>query len=427
MLVKRYLVDDMPEALSKIRQDLGKDAIILSSKRVRAAGFTGLLGRKKMEVIAALNEVSKPAGQDVHDLRRPSVLAAQEVSSAAAPVTSAGQQAYKQTPKPASAFAIGSEPLTQTHQHERKIASGSPVNVKPVELPPELVSLNVDLIKEMREIKSMLSRMTVKNAGDMWEMLATRLKNQDIDEKIAEQLIARITTSQQQLPATTLELLDLALAALREDLEAELAPRGIAPTSKLVSFVGPTGVGKTTTIAKIAADHVLRQGRSVALLTTDTYRIAAVEQLRTYANLLNVPLQVIYGEDDLREALAKFSDYDLILMDSAGRNYGNRHFVDEVKGFLEKACPDETYLVLSLTARTSVLRKIVDNFSSLKVDRLLFTKLDETDTVGAIYSLAMEYKLGLSYVTIGQNVPDDIQILAPEEIAKLIVGEKLNV
>jgi flagellar biosynthesis protein FlhF len=196
----------------------------------------------------------------------------------------------------------------------------------------------------------------------------------------------------------------------------------MSPDTRIVHFVGPTGVGKTTTIAKLAAEQVLKYNRKVGFITSDTYRIAAVEQLKTYATILNVPLEVVFSPQDLSKAYEQLQDRDLIFMDTAGRNYRNEMYVSELNALLRSQGKSETFLVLSLTTKYKDMKAITDNFSKFKLDKVLFTKLDETDSYGAVVNLVHDFKLQLSYVTHGQNVPDDITELDEQRILDLILG-----
>ena len=194
---------------------------------------------------------------------------------------------------------------------------------------------------------------------------------------------------------------------------------------KKVALVGPTGVGKTTTIAKLAADFSLRKGKDVALITIDTYRIAAVEQLRTYADIINVPLEVVLTPSEIKNAIAKHKHRDLILIDTAGRSQKNAMQMLELQSFIEAIEPDETHLVLSTTSNCKNMKDIIERFHLLSVDKVIFTKLDEAVTFGLILNVMSKLNKTLSYVTMGQNVPDDIAITDPHTLAKLIVeGDK---
>ncbi|WP_244490600.1 flagellar biosynthesis protein FlhF, partial [Heyndrickxia coagulans] len=192
---------------------------------------------------------------------------------------------------------------------------------------------------------------------------------------------------------------------------------------KYVNLIGPTGVGKTTTLAKMAARAVLERKEKIAFITTDTYRIAAIEQLKTYANLLNVPLEVIYKLSDFKKAIDKFSDFDRIFIDTAGRNYRERQYVRELSGLIDFQAEMDTFLTLSLTMKEKDMKEVVDSFQSIRIDRFIFTKLDETSTYGAAVNLMEQYGKGCAYVTNGQDVPDDMLEATPGIFAEYVFGE----
>ncbi|WP_326938291.1 flagellar biosynthesis protein FlhF [Alkalihalobacillus alcalophilus] len=198
---------------------------------------------------------------------------------------------------------------------------------------------------------------------------------------------------------------------LKELLLNELQPypiKAISFDKQVLQLVGPTGVGKTTTIAKLAAEATLKKQLKVALITTDTYRIAAVEQLKTYAKILELPLEVAYTVDDLQKAKEKFKEYDLIMIDSAGRNFTDKAYVEELSKVIDFQAEATTCLVLSLTSKYEDMKKIIEQFSLVQMEQVIFTKLDETASLGALLNIPLEKKLGIAYISNGQNVPDDL-------------------
>lgn len=204
---------------------------------------------------------------------------------------------------------------------------------------------------------------------------------------------------------------------------------GITPSAKgprIVFFIGPTGVGKTTTIAKIASSISLNDKKKVALLTTDTYRIAATDQLRTYAGILGVPFRVIYEPDDLIKAFEDMEDRDYIFVDSAGHSHRNEELLLKQKDFLKAAEGREPqiFLVLSATTKYKDLKKIADNYKEISDYQLVFTKLDETGEYGNLYNMKCESGATIAYITYGQNVPDDIEAFNPQKTVKQLLGGK---
>jgi flagellar biosynthesis protein FlhF len=209
-------------------------------------------------------------------------------------------------------------------------------------------------------------------------------------------------------------------AVLAEVMEKHTScPTG---SRSVIALVGPTGVGKTTTLAKLAARYALAERKKVALITCDTFRIGGVEQIRVYARILNVPLEVVTSPRDMAEAIEKHADKDVILIDTIGRSQKNALHLGELKALLAPAKPSEVYLVLSACSSQSVQMDVVKSFSVLSPNRLVISKLDESDTLGCIVSLPMTTGLPISCVTNGQNVPDDLRIGEPKILASLVVG-----
>lgn len=419
MLVKRYLVKEMPEAVALIREDLGIDAVILSTKKVQSRGFFGLFAKSQIEVVAAANDV-----ESTPPPRKTIATAAQErPAPAAAPVVArpAALGAYQQAARPSSATAVAEPELPA------QAPLPIPAPVKPMSA--ELADRD-EVLKEVQELRSLLRGM-LKSAS-VQSMLPEpvlnvrrQLLDNDVAEEVVDGLIERgIKHFHEVNQISEQEFRGILTKFIKEELDVVAQPSQISATTRVAAFVGPTGVGKTTTIAKLAAEQVLTRGKRVGLITADTYRIAAVEQLRTYANILNVPLEVCYSPEDAKRALERLADRDLILVDTAGRNYGNLLNVKELNTYLQMVEPDETYFVASLTTKPVDLLKIVNNFSQVDIDKFLFTKLDETRTYGSIYNLVSRYQIPLSYLATGQNVPDDIEAVSTDKLAKLIVGEE---
>jgi flagellar biosynthesis protein FlhF len=193
-------------------------------------------------------------------------------------------------------------------------------------------------------------------------------------------------------------------------------------TRRLVALVGPTGVGKTTTIAKLAANYRLKEKHNVGLITVDTYRIAAVEQLRTYADIIDLPMQVVSTPREMREAVRRLESLDLILMDTAGRSPRDEIKIQELKSFLTEAAADEVHLVLSSVAGARTLEQTTERFASVGTTALILTKLDEATGLGNLLPLLRTSQLPLSYLTNGQNVPDDIETADTGRLARLVLA-----
>lgn len=190
---------------------------------------------------------------------------------------------------------------------------------------------------------------------------------------------------------------------------------------RIIALVGPTGVGKTTTVAKLAATYKLRHHKKVGLITSDTYRIAAVDQLKTYAGIIGLPLRVANTPREMKEAIEELHHRDIIIIDTAGRSQNNARRIEELAEFANIASPDETHLVLSTTVGENVMRKTAERFRALGPDRCILTKLDEAVTTGPIAGLCDRIGLPLSFVTVGQEVPDDLEPARADRLARCVL------
>lgn len=384
MRVKRFVVDSMPDALQQIRSDLGRDAVILNTKEIRSGGIFGLFGRKQIEVIAATEGNSR-------ERSNPSVNVA---SAASLPST------VVDTPTTPT-VAVKEEPAKATDQ----------------------------LTEDIQQMKKMMFKLFEQNTGQghalaSFASIEERLKEHEFDLELIHDMLHDIV-EQSEAPLQQLseeEILVFAKSYLKRLIPDERIS-GIAEGTKIVHIVGPTGVGKTTTIAKLAAEKVLKQQKKVGFITSDTYRIAAVEQLKTYATILNVPLEVVASPQDLPRALEALKDCDIIFMDTAGRNFRNAMYVSELNSLLRTYENSETILTLSMTMKYKDMQAVTHNFSQFHLDKILFTKMDETNTYGSIFNIVKEFSLPLSYITNGQNVPDDICTVNIDELIALILEE----
>ncbi len=405
MRVKRYIVETMPEALQKIRSDLGKDAVILNTKEIKSGGFFGFFGRKRIEVIAAIdNSIPK---QSVHAMRSPAL---EKPLQEEKPIPIRYQ-------KPT---LVKDDMVSSSLRVEEKQVLGLKTAV-------QTLDRRDPVLEELQQMKAIVLKLSEANRAnatypECLKLLEERLLAHEIDPPIVRFLIQQTV---EEAGAVVNQLtMTQAVQLVRKQLLEIMQKNKRSPISnqtKIVQFVGPTGVGKTTTIAKLAAEQVLKFNRRVGFITSDTYRIAAVEQLRTYATILNVPLEVVFSPQELQKAYQKLEECDMIFMDTAGRNYKNEMYVSELNSLLQTNGKSETYLVLSLTSKYKDMKMITGNFSKFKLDKLLFTKMDETDSYGSVINLVHDFPLQLSYITNGQNVPDDIFQVNDEQLVDLIL------
>jgi flagellar biosynthesis protein FlhF len=405
MRVKRYLVESMPDALQKIRSDLGNDAIILSTKDIKHGGFLGLFGKKKIEVVAAIDPASAASKPPVQPIPRPATQLPLDIIK---PLMSATvkQEEIKYEVPPKQMENIRAAESTSKYKEDAILAE----------------------MKSMREMIQKLSVSAIhQQAGpvlpDVLQKYEARLIEQEVGSEIIHQLIE---TCMEEIGSEG----EYTEAAVRGSLRNQLLRffpsepyRSLNDQTRIVHFVGPTGVGKTTTIAKMAAEQVLKHRRRVGFITSDTYRIAAIEQLKTYANILNVPTEVVFSPKDLNRAFEQLNQADIIFMDTAGRNYRNEMYVSELHTLLQSEGQSETYLVLSMTTKYRDMKAITENFQKFNLDKVILTKFDETDSYGCILNLVNDFGLNFSYISNGQNVPDDIELFREDRIIDLILGD----
>lgn len=379
MKVKKYVASTLQEAMSKVRGELGRDAIILHTHKVQVGGFWGFFGKTMVEVTAATDDDRGSA---------PPPLAAEEAASALA--------------NPAGALAASQAALPNLQA-----------------LQEEINSVKAMMNQVMRRIETPDS---VSRLPEGLRAVYDLMIRSEVDPDLAAELIGQVAAEH---PRPDIDP-DLARQAAERLIGERLgAPRGVeilGRKRKVIALVGPTGVGKTTTLAKLAAGFALGQKRDVALVTADTYRIAAVEQLRTYGEIIGVPVDVVFTPQELKAALAKHEGRDLILIDTAGRSHKNLMQMSELKSILEAARADETHLVLSLTTNGREAVEMARTFAAVGFDRLLLTKIDECSSPGLVLNLSAQVQKPLSYMTTGQNVPDDIELANPGKIAKSILG-----
>lgn len=398
MDVRTYRAPSMYEALALVRRDLGPDAAVLHTREVRGRGWWGWLrGVREIEVTAS-------AGVNV-----PSRLPDAPPPSVERTEASLGTDFARRSAAPlGSATAAAPTPR------------GSP--------PPAGLSDEVKgRLSELQAMVRQLCRQTrwggQRDLPETLFRLFTDLIEADLDEDVARELIERVRADASDSELADPVLLRARIARLIESEIVALGPIPITPgRRRLVAMVGPTGVGKTTTIAKLAAIYRLKQRRSVGLITVDTYRIAAVEQLRTYADIIDLPMQVVSTPREMRDAVRRMNALDLILLDTAGRSPKDGIKIQELRAFLGEAGADEVYLVLSAVGAAKTLVQTAERFAPAGTTGLVFTKLDEATSLGALIPVIRHSRLPLAYLTNGQNVPDDIEVAEPARMARLILG-----
>jgi flagellar biosynthesis protein FlhF len=456
MRVKRYVVDTMPDAMHSIRSELGSEAVILSTKEIKIGGFLGLFKKKKIEVVAAVEKGQKESAPEKPSLTKPAMNIPRSAvpqayqKASAAPSASSVPSVSLEKPEETRTFAEIAAALSEALDVKEPIAKQPEPdeNEKPLdsnqkdansvsaiyeslgfETSTEVASaLDNDVLREIRDMKLWMERIAKQSSGvrelpDSLQQLKDLLIEQEMDAVLVEEWVSNISERWADEGRTWGP--EKFQESLKEQLDGFLTGRiadGIASDTQIVYIAGPTGVGKTTTIAKLAAEQLFKYGRKVGFITSDTYRISAVEQLRTYAAILNVPLEVVQSPGDLQRALFRLESCDLVIMDTAGRNYRNDMLVAELQSLLAKELRSETYLVLSLTSKSRDMKLIAEHFGRYKLDKVIFTKLDETGSYGPLFNVLNDFPLTLSYMTNGQNVPDDLLMASKEQLSEMLLG-----
>lgn len=357
MKIRRFFAPDMKTALRQVSEELGPDAAIMSSRKTDGG----------VEVVAALDYSIETATSVKRD----------KTTEQESPMTK--QVEWSQEP---NLIAIRNE---------------------------------VSVLKELlQEQLGELAWADKRRREPIQSAIVRRMVSMGFTAPIADQFASRINAPD----------VDSAWEQLSMELSHALpqATTNLIEHGGIYSLVGPTGVGKTTTLAKLAAQYVLKHGnKGVALVTTDSYRIAAHEQLRTYANIMNVPMRVADSAEKLEEILEEFADKELVMIDTAGISQRDKRLAQQMNCLMNSGKNIESFLVLSTTSQTSVLRQAVKTFGVIPLSGVILTKLDETMSLGESLSAVIANQLKVSYITNGQRVPEDIAIAKPSELLRLAV------
>ncbi|WP_125152188.1 flagellar biosynthesis protein FlhF [Clostridium rectalis] len=381
MLIKKYIVNNMNEAMNRIRYELGKEAIIISQRKIRRPGFLGFFKKKVIEVTAAIDNSNK----DDKDMES-SVEIIKKIMENKEKLNSKKLELSKE------------EFNKNSHEDKNK----------------QLLDKEI-LLNEIQEMKNMMSSMMNNSLSVSQEEseLEGLLKNSDLNEDIIRNILMKVENIDNEL----------------EDVEkAKIVIKEMIPISTMILkdvivLVGPTGVGKTTTIAKLAGRLSLIEKKTVGLITIDTYRIGAVEQLKTYADIMRIPFKVVFSIKDMEEAISDMKDCDVILVDTTGRNSKNTMQISELRAFIDNTRTENIHLVISATTKNRDIDTIVEGYKPLGYNNIIITKLDETTTYGSVLNIIQYAGKPVSFITTGQNVPDDIRKIDPEEMGTLILGE----
>ena len=376
MQIKRYEVGSIQEAMNKIKIDLGEEAVILSTKRLRG-GKVPLF-----EVTAARDENKKNV-----DFCEPHK----------------SHESGNQCVSASAEMDMIRNDLTEMKYLIRDIRKEDPIR------------------RELSQLREYLNNLM--NVLGNWE------KNlfPGPPSKIYYHLVANgVSRERAYRLVNTIDKIDNfenTCKSLESTITSSIPVRNVRRRRGVIAFVGPTGVGKTTTLAKLAARYSISEKLSVGLISADTYRIAAADQLKTYAKIMGVPIRVVSEKEEFQEALSRFSDKDIVMVDTPGKSRKDRGYIEKLRDFLSVGVAVETSLLLSLTASRENMLEAASRFDAVNYDSIIFTKVDEATGLGSMYDVIDQVGKPVSYLTVGQNVPNDIEDANPGRIARLIMHQ----
>jgi flagellar biosynthesis protein FlhF len=370
------VAEDYQSALQQVKREMGLDAIILSSREIRKWGFLSFLFKPRVEVTVAVDDDIKIERDSRRQVARP---------------------------------AEGTEALNSD-------AANAPAWYGELAVMRQLVEqINTKMDLEQFRPHS-------EEVGKWYQVLLKNRLESVFAQDIAREVDRRITSEQTADADWIKKLFRLHLEDRLPDIKPIAKKVGGGPA--VIFMVGPTGVGKTTTIAKLTAKMALEEKKNVALVTLDTYRIAAADQLKTYADIIQVPVQVALNGEELCQALNAFGDRDVIFVDTAGRSPFHEEQMQELDELVRLARPDETILVLSVTMNYEDMVTHYALFAPLLIDKIIFTKFDETKKIGGAINLLLASGKPLAYVANGQNVPDDLAVPDKLSLIQVILAEE---
>jgi flagellar biosynthesis protein FlhF len=411
MNLQTFKACTMAEALQQVKTAMGHDAVILHTRTYQLRQWLGLRRREMVEVTA---------GRGINFSRRPRQAAAPSAPAIQARKPIGANQTgliYGPGAGRSTLPAVVRDPMENAKQL--------------METPAAQNAVMMGVGKDMAQLKQMVEKLVVENRKINCPKVPEELFDhytQLISNEVAEELAQDIMrTLQRELRPEYLSQEKYVREKLAEQIEKLIPSSGPIVRRQMrgphvIALIGPTGVGKTTTLAKLAANLKLTEKHRVGLITLDTYRIAAVDQLKRYADIIGSPLKVVGTPEELVDAMAQMSSMDFVLIDTAGRSPKDVMKLNELRELLGTIEPDEVHLVLSSTSSPACIELAIERFSEVRVDKIIFTKLDEATHVGVVLNVIRKVNKSLSYVTTGQQVPQDIAVGHGKMLARMILG-----
>lgn len=412
MIIKKFTGKTEAEATEAAKKELGSTLVIMNVREVKKKGLFAFLLPKQIEVTAALEEEA-PARPQYGSILR--TAADKEIRTEQQNLSAKNSTENIEKKLDSLQTLLESQLNNRQSEKEESAKTQDVPDAEGKENKPQDMAAAEKKEEEKNPEQDKFIR-----------LLYNKMLDNEMDEKYVNSILEDASkTKKADLP------FDYLLANIYQKMVLKFGKsEGITPSEKgprIVLFIGPTGVGKTTTIAKLAGRYCVEEKKKVALLTADTYRIAAAEQLRTYANILETPFRIIYTPEELQAAVEDYWDCDYIFIDTAGRSHQNTDQLEKMKEMvaaLEKPENYQVFLVLSATTKYRDLQKIADCYGKIADFELIFTKLDETEAVGNLLNMKLYTDAPIAYVTCGQNVPDDMEAFNPQKTVKQILGGK---
>lgn len=414
MIIKKYIVNNMNEAMTRIIYELGKDAVIVSQRRVRKPGIKGLFVKRCFEVTAAAEEISfKKKEYPMND----SLKVIENI------ISNKNKKDINIQNKKVNTNEIDDgnkkEQLNKIELQEK--------------YEEELIYKNNEFVNEMKEMKEILNKLAVRGESVSLDNKVENFKKVESSKEDKEVKKMHDFLKTLDIEDSLIDYIIKQTDSIKEDIDMkekvkEVILKGINISSEdslrgKVILVGPTGVGKTTTIAKLAGKLALVEKKKVGLITIDTYRIGAVDQLRTYADIMGIAFKVVMNQKQMDEAIKEMEYMDTVLIDTTGRSSKNIMQISELRAYIDKINTEKIHLVLSCTTKNKDIESIIEGYKVINYNNVIITKMDETSTYGSIMYILDKANKPLSLVSTGQDVPDDIKVLNKEELLKLILLE----
>ena len=388
MKIKKYQGETEEQVIEMAKKELGNDAIVLSIKRITPTGIFSIIKKPYIELTASYDE--------------------NKVN------IESKQKAF---------FIDLKGKISSNNSLEDKLKEKDNTIEK---LEKRIVELEGYLEKAMKSLSIDKNSKSNKYKNQVVQFIYEMLLSKGVHQTVCNEILESVDKEENQnidliVKVVYTKIVEILNQAVCDSLEIENDNK--TGEAKSIVFLGTTGVGKTTTIAKLSSQLIMNKNKKIGFITSDTYRIAAVEQLKIYAEILGSQVEIVYKIDDVKQKIDKLKTInDYIFFDTAGRSHKNEKNMEEIKELLKEIDNPEIYLVVSSTSNFEDIENIINTYSKFSKFNLIFTKIDETDTIGTILNIAYYAKNKIAYVTVGQNVPSDIEKFSGEKIAKVLLG-----